>query len=1286
MRQDEHASTRLGDTPIAIVGLGALYPRSGDLHEFWSNVVEAEDCIEDVPASHWRVEDYYDPDPAAPDKTYSKRGGFIPTVPFDPMEFGLPPKTLEVTDVLQLLSLVVAKQTLHDAGAVEMPRQHKDRTGVVLGITGANSLTQPLATRLQTPVLREVVRSCGLDETAAEEIANKFTKAFAPWEENSFPGMLGNVVAGRITNRFDLGGTNCTIDAACASSLAAVRMAVDELVSGRADMMLTGGCDAENTILMYLCFSKTPALSKTDHIRPFDESSDGTLIGEGMGMLALKRLEDAERDGDRIYSVLRGVGSSSDGRFKSIYAPRKEGQITALRRAYADAGLGPEKVGLLECHGTGTAVGDLTELTALGELFSGTGGRSQFAAVGSVKSQIGHTKAAAGAAGLIKTSLALHHRVLPPTINVDTPRSDADFENSPFHVNNRTRPWVLEPERERRRAGVSSFGFGGTNFHCVLEEHRSGEEAPVLHPATRVYFWHAPSTTELADSVEAEAEPTDPEYAVPEGDARAAIVARTDEELADLRRKLVERLRSGGDPGTLPDGVHFRAEGGALGRVAALFAGQGSQYVGMGERAAVCVPPVRAGFDAASMAGPADRPLSEAVFPPPAFDRATAERQQEFLRRTENAQPAIGALSAGQYRYLRHLGFRPDGAAGHSFGELTALWCAGGISEETLYRLAHRRGRAMAERPDQDADPGTLAAVRVGRERIEELLREHPDVTLCNDNGPDQVVVGGGTAAVEALVEKCRAEGIGAQQLPVAAAFHTSYVEHAVRSFREAVRDSEIAEPRIPVYANTRDGEYGGDVERNRSVLVDQLISPVEFRDGIERMYEQGFRTFVEFGPKSVLGGLVRGILADRDDVVVLSADGGPNADSDRSLKQLAARLAVLGLPLRGFNDFTARIEPRPLPEGMSIPLNGVNHVSEQRRAEYREALNNGYRVPTATPVTATAEAASVADTESQRLVPWTEPDRSDEAGSAPAVHTDQRAEPVYRRTQGGDVEMRDESGTSNGAIGSMASDHLAMHGEYLNSQLRVAERLSELLRERSSEGGPEQHVVDGINAVTNHSLAIGRSHVHASEVLRSFAHLAAGTVPQAPPEETAGPSAPAVGYPDPTPLPPEHRESEGSRAEPARLDGREQPVAEPTALTAPTHGMTGGDLPTVSGGDSTDVGKRHSTTGVSSVVAGGAGSSGSGGADVGTVRQVLLGIVADKTGYPSDMLDPSMHVEADLGIDSIKRVEIMGALRERFPEMPDASPEQLAELNTLDDITTFLTSSEGVVSAAPKA
>ncbi|MCP4804403.1 MAG: hypothetical protein GY884_03560, partial [Proteobacteria bacterium] len=255
----------------------------------------------------------------------------------------------------------------------------------------------------------------GLTEDKVKEFSEYIASGYQPWQESTFPGLLGNVVAGRIANRLDLGGTNCVVDAACASSLAALDIAVNELYLGQSDVVITGGVDTLNDILMFMCFSKTTALSPSNDCRPFSDKADGTMLGEGIGMVALKRLEDAERDGDTIYGVIKAVGSSSDGRAKSIYAPVSSGQAKALERAYERAGYGPETVELVEAHGTGTKAGDAAEFGGLAQTFSPASEERQWCALGSVKSQVGHTKASAGSAGLFKVVMALHHKVLPPT-------------------------------------------------------------------------------------------------------------------------------------------------------------------------------------------------------------------------------------------------------------------------------------------------------------------------------------------------------------------------------------------------------------------------------------------------------------------------------------------------------------------------------------------------------------------------------------------------------------------------------------------------------------------------------------------------------------------------------------------------------------------------------------------------------------------------------------------------------------------------------------------------------
>lgn len=328
---DQRLNKRLKDMPIAIVGMASIFANSRYLNKFWDLICDKIDAITEVPDTHWQVDDYYDSDKSAPDKSYCKRGGFMPEVNFNPMEFGLPPNILELTDTSQLLSLIVAKEVLADA---KLPSDYdRNKIGITLGVGGGQKISHSLNARLQYPVLKKVFKHSGISDADSEMLIKKFQDQYVHWEENSFPGSLGNVIAGRIANRFDLGGMNCVVDAACAGSLAAMRMALSELVDGRAEMMITGGVCTDNSPSMYMSFSKTPAFTTNETVQPFDIDSKGMMIGEGIGMVALKRLEDAERDGDRIYAVIKGVGASSDGKFKSIYAPRPEGQAKALKRA-----------------------------------------------------------------------------------------------------------------------------------------------------------------------------------------------------------------------------------------------------------------------------------------------------------------------------------------------------------------------------------------------------------------------------------------------------------------------------------------------------------------------------------------------------------------------------------------------------------------------------------------------------------------------------------------------------------------------------------------------------------------------------------------------------------------------------------------------------------------------------------------------------------------------------------------------------------------------------------------
>jgi acyl transferase domain-containing protein len=551
---DELGENVARTVPVAVVGLAALMPGARDAAEFWRNIVTGRDLITEVPDSHWAVDDFYDPDPAAPDKTYCRRGAFLPEIEFDPMAHGLPPATLPALDPGQLLGLVVADELLADLDEGLAGPLDRERVSVILG-SSTLSRVGTMDARIQRPMWLKALREQGIAEPEALAVCERIAAQYVPWQEASFPGLLSNVVAGRIANRLDLHGTNCTIDAACASSLAAVSAAVNELSLGKADLVITGGVDATNNPLMYVCFSKTPALSPTGDARPFAEDADGTLLGEGLAMLALKRLDAAERDGDRIYAVIRGIGTSSDGRGGAIYAPMAQGQVRALRRAYEAAGYGPDTVELVEAHGTATRAGDAAEFESLRQVF-GESGRPgvQWCALGTVKSQIGHTKAAAGAAGLVKTVLALHHRVLPPTIKVGRPNARLGIEGSPFYLNTTARPWVRRAGRGRR-ASVSSFGFGGANFHVAIEEYQHSAAPRFRAVASELVLFGADSAAELVARVRqgagggsrladaARISQAEFDVASP---VRLAVVARDEE---DLRAKLDQAVvRVEGEP------------------------------------------------------------------------------------------------------------------------------------------------------------------------------------------------------------------------------------------------------------------------------------------------------------------------------------------------------------------------------------------------------------------------------------------------------------------------------------------------------------------------------------------------------------------------------------------------------------------------------------------------------------------------------------------------------------------------------------------------------------------
>jgi len=719
---------------IAIIGIGCLFPDAANLDEYWQNIKRGHDAIGPIPLSHWRPEDYYDPDPKTPDHTYAQTGGFLKPYAFDPLKFGISPQTLEATDSTQLLGMVCAHEAMVDAGyGPDNKAFDRDRVSCIIGVTGTLELVIPLGARLGHPKWKAALDRAGVAPELAKQVMDDIAADYVPWQEASFPGLLGNVVAGRIASRLDLGGTNSVVDAACASSLAAVHMATMELQAGRVDMVITGGMDTFNDIFMYMCFSKTPALSPTGSARPYDAEGDGTALGEGLGAVILKRLEDAERDGDRIYAVLRSIGSSSDGKGQAIYAPSASGQVKALERAYASAGVHARSIELVEGHGTGTKVGDGVELEALTRVYRSADAEAQWCSLGSVKSQIGHTKAAAGAAGLIKAVMALHHKVLPPTIKIQQPHPK--LLGSPFVLSDRPRPWVGSPLHPRR-AAVSAFGFGGSNYHAVLEEYASPKAAVDWNPELQIIAVSGEDTAHLLQGLQ-ELQSllqkglssrglgrfTRARFSAQAKHRLCFVIAHADQLHERLEASIdwLQKNRLSKAPLWLYD-----ATGPQAGKLAFIFAGQGSQEPGMLGELACHFPEflhsLETGDQILRDLEPDGPKLSNMIYPGKAFDEITRKEQRLQLTETRYAQLALGTLGVATLQMLAAFQVQPDALAGHSYGELLALHAAGVLTVKDLLKISYQRGRLMKS---FGKPRGAMLAVMASEAEIKAVLSQH---------------------------------------------------------------------------------------------------------------------------------------------------------------------------------------------------------------------------------------------------------------------------------------------------------------------------------------------------------------------------------------------------------------------------------------------------------------------------------------------------------------------------------------------------------------------------------
>ena len=955
------------DKSIAIVGMGTVFPKGIGLETFWKSVLDGVDACMEIPKERWDWKLHYDPDPSKPNKSYTKIGAFVTDFKFSWIDFKIPPKVAEKIDLYQKFGLVAATEALKDSSLLETKGLDLNRVGVIVANSAGGENRDWVSTRINFEEVHVWMQETEIWKDLPEDARKKLYEQTRERvdlntidiTEDTMPGSLPNIASGRLSNTFNFRGPNMITDAACASALAAMFVARNSLLLGQIDAALSGGLESLMSSHGFVEFCKIGALTP-DGSRPFSDGANGFLMGEGAGIVVLKRLEDAVANGDKIYAVVRGIGGSSDGKGKGITAPNPEGQRLAVQRAMEDADIERETISFIEAHGTSTAVGDVAEVNSLKSIFGGLPRNS--IGLTSVKSQIGHLKSAAGVAGVVKAAMAVNEKVLPPQINFEKPNHYIKWEETPFYVITEPKEWNRIAPDIPRRCSVSAFGFGGTNFNVVLEEFdrdiydawkRSKDSKPEIIPE---------SVPEK--QVEPQEEiPVDMEgirsYLEKEGHKEGEAFLFSSDNPMDLLKqaskavvKAKEIVEKGGrlrDAFSMPsyegryrlgimakDPDHFEKQVETLkkvgmnekalmalmnkgifvgdrermdhGKVCFMFPGQGSQYINMFRDLSEKYRVVKETFGEADrvMADLIDDPLSSYVFKDlkrgdPGFDEAS-----EMLRRTEFNQPSMLTVDTAMYQLLRKLGVEPDLVMGHSLGEYGALIASGIMSFDDALRAVSARGKEMRDLKVDDV--GKMASVMAGLKEVEEVLKDIDGYVIpANKNCHVQTVIAGNTEPVEKAVEKFKEMGIDTVIIPVSHAFHSEVVAPAKVPLRNYLSKLDIKPPKIPVLSNVTADLYpmkGSPEEIKEKVLdllKEQVAHSVEWMGEIDRAYKEGCRTFIEVGPKRALTSFAYNLMEEdvkKGNVFPITSNH-PKKGGIQTYNEMVASLWSLGFDLK---------------------------------------------------------------------------------------------------------------------------------------------------------------------------------------------------------------------------------------------------------------------------------------------------------------------------------------------------------------------------------------------------
>ncbi|MEO0983941.1 MAG: type I polyketide synthase [Cyanobacteria bacterium J06639_14] len=1096
-------------TDIAIIGMAGLFPGAKDINAYWHNILSKTYSIQEAPEA-W-ASPYFDPTSRPGEdlaRIYTRQVGLLGKLAeFNPLEFGIPPTSVD-GDPSHFLSLKLARDALQDSGYLTRSF-NRENTGIILG-RGSNPNRGDVTGLQYGFVLDQTLDLLSqflpeLDDKTLGTIRQELIASLPTAPVEKAPTLVSNVASGRIANRLDLMGPNYLIDAACASSLIAVKLAVEELLTGRCDMMLAGGVQASMPPVIYQLFCQLNALSR-GQIRPFDRTAGGTLLSEGVGFLVLKRLEDAQRDGDRIYAVVKGVGMASDGKALGMLAPRLEGEMLAIARAYQETGIDPHTIGLVEAHGTGIPLGDQTEIKALRQIFGDRQGHIPKCALGSVKSMIGHCIPASGVASLIKTSLSLYYKTLPPTL-CDEVNPELGIEATPFYVNTEARPWI-HTGAAPRRAGVNAFGFGGINTHAILEEYTPERSLPSatglpinLPPAAVPQQWPTELCLLSANGREAliasiqqlqtflaaapETNLADLAYTLSKkesGSHRLAMMVKSIEDLQQKLERAVDKIAATQKTQLqIRGGIYYAANQTDPGQTAFLFSSEGAQYPNMLADACLYFPQIRDWFDFLDETFPRETPPSHLIFPPPTT--LTPEVKQwaaDQLYAGDLATEALFAASMGLYELLRDFEVNCDVVVGHSAGEHTAA-SAIGVSavksrSQMMEHLRHLNQIYRNWQTDHRIPTGVIMSVgAVEYEFVQQLIERFAgSVHLVADNCPSQLLLFATSAASEAVANQIKQVGGICVPQPFDRAYHTPLFEQvgdALKAHYDLIEINEKPQS-IAFYSCATTELYPQDAPAVRMLALRQWSLPVRFRETIEKLYSQGVRTFIEVGAGSNLTAFVDDILKGQDHLAI--ASNNQRQTGLRAIQQLLAKLFIHGRALnlatlykhRDVQEITLEVPvnpPKPSPTlNLLLPRMSLKpEFVEQIRAKLisansQDSVNpHGQATPPQPP--SSQPVASTGNQES-RIIPAEAPDalspRPPEvaAAIAPIPLTTSEASSVTAATYTIEQEtdcaimadyQQSHSVDTENCRRVILEGHFELMDEFLANQQRVTEMLS---------------------------------------------------------------------------------------------------------------------------------------------------------------------------------------------------------------------------------------------------